>query len=1481
MKRILSIIALIVAVCSGTWAQTNRIAVGTITNGTVTPDNANPTGTAKVTLTVTPATGYYITTSDITVTRTALGAQTRSRTRTLDVDDTKYAVTAVAVDATGKGTYSFNVEDGYGAYIQATFTACSAITPTVSIKGWNYGAYDAETNAPSVTGNTGNGAVTYDYKVKGAADISYSADVPTEAGNYTVRATIAAAGHYLGNTATTDFTITPNGINANGTGTGSDINGQIVLDGVPEGGVIYDGQSHTPTVTVKDENGNEIPADQYDVSYKDGEGNPVTDPTEPGTYTVVVTDEEGTGHDNYVVTGETTFEINAVKVSVSVVDISVGEALEGATVQVLDKDGNKVEGWVSTKENHEIAVLKAGKEYTLRETVAPSGYTIATDLTFTIDKTGKVTTDGTITEEGVLLVENVMTMVRISVVDASKAKLEDATVQVLDKDKKVVEEWVSSKTDIYSILGLTTGVEYTLKETVAPGGYAIPTDITFIIDEIGKVTTTGTITEEGVLLVENAKIKTLGAIEVSPSEFTYDGQTHKPTVTAKDEDGNVIPVEQYSVSYKDSKGNAVTNPTDADTYTVVITDKTGTGYDNYEVNGTSTFVINKKALTITAKDQSVNFGTAITQGTAQVLTTGLAAGQVLAAVTLTQSTASVTTNGEITPSSAVVKKGDADLTANYTIEYKTGKLIINASTAAVADVTANDRTYDGKTQPLVTIGTIINGATGTAADVVFYESATSTTPLTAVPQGINAGTYEVYYEVKPDADHTAPARAKVTVTISPIAAVVTITGHNNNTVYDGKEHTVSGYDVEISTPLYTEADFTFSGTAEAKRTEVGMTTMGLKADQFTNNSTTNFSTVTFNVTDGFQKITSRDGVIVKITGHSNTADYDGKAHTVTGYDVEISNPLYTTADFTFSGTAEAARTDAGTTNMGLDESQFTSTNTNFGTVTFIVTDGYQAISPIAAAVTITGHNNTATFDGHEHSVTGYDVSFSNELYKESDFTFSGTAEAKRTDEGTTEMGLAKEQFTNNSPNFDPVTFTVTDGYQTITAVTDVVVTITGHSNTVDYDGTAHTVSGYDVSISNPLYKVTDFTFSGTAEAARTDAGTTNMGLDVAQFKNTNADFTNVTFKVTDGYQTIHPITATVTIKGHSNIAFYDGTEHSVTGYDVTFSNDLYKQTDFTFSGTASAAQTYKGTTYMGLSEDQFANISVNFSTVTFTVIDGYQTITPRTLTITASEQTIDFGTDIATDLAQVTAAGLQGSDMLTAVTLEASTSDSTNDGEITPSAAVVKNGDTDVTDNYDITYAPGTLIIEYVMELSAGYMTFCSPFDLQLTSGMKAFTVTEVSKERGVVITEQKAIGKGVPMILQVETGGTIRLRKGDPQTFSSCKEFVGVTSASGINVSEIDGEVFVLKRGLTVDESQFVWSREGIIPQYRCIVVLNNVAAARALNISTGETSGISTICHDPMTEGAWYDMNGRKLDGKPTRKGLYIFNGKKTVIK
>ena len=85
---------------------------------------------------------------------------------------------------------------------------------------------------------------------------------------------------------------------------------------------------------------------------------------------------------------------------------------------------------------------------------------------------------------------------------------------------------------------------------------------------------------------------------------------------------------------------------------------------------------------------------------------------------------------------------------------------------------------------------------------------------------------------------------------------------------------------------------------------------------------------------------------------------------------------------------------------------------------------------------------------------------------------------------------------------------------------EVTVTITGHTGTRTYDGTEQQVTGYDVTTSNPEYKASDFTFTGTAKASRTDVGTTNMGLKAEQFQNTSKNFTNVMFKVRNGQLTI-------------------------------------------------------------------------------------------------------------------------------------------------------------------------------------------------------------------------------------------------------------------------------------------------------------------------------------------------------------------------
>ena len=279
------------------------------------------------------------------------------------------------------------------------------------------------------------------------------------------------------------------------------------------------------------------------------------------------------------------------------------------------------------------------------------------------------------------------------------------------------------------------------------------------------------------------------------------------------------------------------------------------------------------------------------------------------------------------------------------------------------------------------------------------------------------------------------------LTIKPVAdeVVVTIEGNHDSKVYDGTEHVVTGYEVtEISNVLYTKDNFSFSGNAEAKRTAVGKTDMGLTAANFKNESA-NFSNVTFKVTDGYMEITpAGDAVVVTIEGNNASAVYDGAEHKVTGYTVvSISNKLYKESDFSFSGTAEAKRTEAGTTYMGLKEEHFKNKNANFSKVIFNVTDGYMEITPVAdeVVVTIAGNNDSAVYDGTEHKVTGYKVTaISNELYKESDFSFSGTAEAKRTEAGTTYMGLKAEDFANKSANFSNVTFEVTDGYMEITPV---------------------------------------------------------------------------------------------------------------------------------------------------------------------------------------------------------------------------------------------------------------------------------------------------------------------------------------------------------------------------------------------------------------------------------------------------------------
>ena len=81
----------------------------------------------------------------------------------------------------------------------------------------------------------------------------------------------------------------------------------------------------------------------------------------------------------------------------------------------------------------------------------------------------------------------------------------------------------------------------------------------------------------------------------------------------------------------------------------------------------------------------------------------------------------------------------------------------------------------------------------------------------------------------------------------------------------------------------------------------------------------------------------------------------------------------------------------------------------------------------------------------------------------------------------------------------------------------------------------------------------------------------------------------------------------------------------------------------------------------------------------------------------------------------------------------------------------------------------------------------------------------------------------------------------------------------------------------------QFVWVKEALpVAANKCwLEIPNSANAAPAMTIVFGEVTGIGVIDKGQLTNDIWYDLNGRKLQGRPTKKGVYINNGRKVVIK
>jgi hypothetical protein len=190
---------------------------------------------------------------------------------------------------------------------------------------------------------------------------------------------------------------------------------------------------------------------------------------------------------------EITAENKPVTVEISKRDI-YGNELVGAEMVLENADGEIVDRWTSDGTNHVVSKLGAG-EYVLKEIAAPDGYIIATDIKFSVDIYGNVTVENVdskaVSDNGYPLIVMVddTTKVRISKWDITTGEeLPGATLQIIDENGNVVEEWVTTN-EPHMIEGkLIAGKEYTLKEIIAPEGYEIANEIKFTVNDDGTVT---------------------------------------------------------------------------------------------------------------------------------------------------------------------------------------------------------------------------------------------------------------------------------------------------------------------------------------------------------------------------------------------------------------------------------------------------------------------------------------------------------------------------------------------------------------------------------------------------------------------------------------------------------------------------------------------------------------------------------------------------------------------------------------------------------------------------------------------------------------------------------------------------------------------------------------------------------------------------------------------------------------------------------
>ena len=200
-------------------------------------------------------------------------------------------------------------------------------------------------------------------------------------------------------------------------------------------------------------------------------------------------------------------------------------------------------------------------------------------------------------------------------------------------------------------------------------------------------------------------------------------------------------------------------------------------------------------------------------------------------------------------------------------------------------------------------------------------------------------------------------------------------------------------------------------------------------------------------------------------------------------------------------------------------------------------------------------------------------------------------------------------------------------------------------------------------------------------------------------------------------------------------------------------------------------------------------------------------------------------------------------------------------------------------------YAQETIVMN-----ASGIRTYASPYDLDFTEvdGLTAYTVTAVNNNT-LTLTPVNKAPAGTGLLLK----GTADANFNVPTTASAAaiaaNYLVGVLSGETVvqkteTVESVDYTNFILANG-SYGIDWYTLSEAGAIGANKAYLRLptSALSSSARLTMEFGDATAIAEMRNEngEMRNGAWYTVNGVKLSGKPTKKGLYIHNGRKETIK